>query len=172
MNEVCIEEDKTILEAMKQLDTSGKKVLFVQKEGKLLASLTDGDVRRWILKNGGLQFTVRHAANYEPKYLYEGQADLAGQMIKKYGIDAVPIVDKNRFIRQIVYANKTIPEQSRFEGEIPVVMMAGGPGVKAFPLYKHTPEAVNPHRGLSDCGAYHPAVLCLRVQRVLHDCQL
>lgn len=53
MNEVCIEEDKTILEAMKQLDTSGKKVLFVQKEGKLLASLTDGDVRRWILKKGG-----------------------------------------------------------------------------------------------------------------------
>lgn len=144
MNEVCIEEDKTILEAMKQLDTSGKKVLFVQKEGKLLASLTDGDVRRWILKNGGLQFTVKHAANYEPKYLYEGQADLAGQMIKKHGIDAVPIVDENRFIRQIVYANKTIPEQSRFEGEIPVVMMAGGLGSRLSPYTNILPKPLIP----------------------------
>lgn len=43
---MCIEENKTILEAMQQLDKSAKKVLFVHKNGTLLAAVTDGDIRR------------------------------------------------------------------------------------------------------------------------------
>ena len=51
MNDVYIEEDKSILDAIQRLDKSGKKILFVHRDRKLLASLTDGDIRRWILKN-------------------------------------------------------------------------------------------------------------------------
>ena len=58
MNDVYIEEDKSILDAIQRLDKSGKKILFVHRDRKLLASLTDGDIRRWILKKGDLN-TVR-----------------------------------------------------------------------------------------------------------------
>ena len=54
MIDIYIEEHKSILDAMCQLDRSGKKILFVHKDKKLLASLTDGDIRRGILKNGDL----------------------------------------------------------------------------------------------------------------------
>ena len=81
MNDVYIEEDKSILDAMQQLDKSARKILFVHREGKLLASLTDGDIRRWILKKGNLQMSVKYAANYAPKYLYEHQVDQALSLI-------------------------------------------------------------------------------------------
>lgn len=111
MNEVYIEENKSILDAMRQLDKNGKKILFVHRDGKLLASLTDGDIRRWILKKGDLQLAVKCVANYHPKYLYEYQADLAMHTIKEQGIDAIPIIDENHMIRksfsQVIYHKST-----------------------------------------------------------------
>ena len=49
-----IDENKTVIEAMECLDKMAKKVLFIQKKGKLQAALTDGDIRRWILAKGNL----------------------------------------------------------------------------------------------------------------------
>ena len=56
MDDIYIKEDKTILDAMKQLDKNAKKVLFVHENGRLLASVTDGDIRRWMLKKGICSF--------------------------------------------------------------------------------------------------------------------
>ena len=64
MSDIYIEEDKKILDAMQQIDKSARKILFVHRDGKLLASLTDGDIRRWILKKGDIHMPVKCAANY------------------------------------------------------------------------------------------------------------
>ena len=66
---IYIEEQNTIREAMQKIDGNSRKLLFVQDEGVLLATLTDGDIRRWILKGGDLEAQVRQAANYQPVYL-------------------------------------------------------------------------------------------------------
>lgn len=144
MNEVYIEEDKSILDAMQQLDKSARKILFVHREGKLVASLTDGDIRRWILKKGDLQMPIKHAANYEPKYLYEQQADQAVHTMKEYGIDALPIVDKERRIKKVVFTNDLIREHRTFEKEIPVVIMAGGLGTRLSPYTNILPKPLIP----------------------------
>ncbi len=144
MNEVYIGEDKSILDAMQQLDKSARKILFVHREGKLMASLTDGDIRRWILKKGDLQMSVKYAANYEPKYLYEQQADQAVRTMKDYGIDALPIVDKERRIRKVVFTNDLKLEHRTFEKEIPVVIMAGGLGTRLSPYTNILPKPLIP----------------------------
>lgn len=144
MNEVCIEEDKSILEAMQQLDKSSRKILFVHREGKLLASLTDGDIRRWILKKGDLHISIQCAANYKPKYLHEQQADQAMRIIKKYGIDALPIVDNEQRIKRIVFANDFMQEHGIFEKEVPVVIMAGGLGTRLSPYTNILPKPLIP----------------------------
>lgn len=113
MTDIYIEEDKSILDAMCQLDRSGKKILFVHKDKKLLASLTDGDIRRWILKKGDLKMSVQCAANYQPKFLYEQEEDLAMRTIKELAIDAVPIVNNESFIQKIVFANDTVQEHKK-----------------------------------------------------------
>lgn len=98
MDDIYVSEENTILEAMQQLDKSAKKVLLVQNNRKLLATLTDGDVRRWILKMGSLDATVKDVANYNPVYLYEEQASTALRVMDEYSIDAVPIINQSRII--------------------------------------------------------------------------
>lgn len=144
MNEVYIGEDKSILDAMRQLDKSGKKILFVHRDGKLLASLTDGDIRRWILKKGDLQAALEYVANYQPKYLYEHQADLAMHAIKEQGIDAIPIIDKNGMIKSVVFASDSIQECREFNKEIPIVIMAGGLGTRLSPYTNILPKPLIP----------------------------
>lgn len=144
MADIYIEENKSILEAMCQLDRSGKKILFVHKDKKLLASLTDGDIRRGILKNGDLQMSVQCVANYQPRFLYEQEENLAMCTIKELGIDAIPIVNKEYFIQKIVFANDTAQKHKEFDIEIPVVIMAGGLGTRLSPYTKILPKPLIP----------------------------
>lgn len=144
MTDIYIEEDKIILDAMCQLDRSGKKILFVHKNKKLLASLTDGDIRRWILKKGDLQMPVQYAANYQPRFLYEQEENLAMRTIKELGIDAIPIVNNEYLIQKIVFANDTAQKYKKFDIEIPVVIMAGGLGTRLSPYTKILPKPLIP----------------------------
>lgn len=144
MNEVYIEEDKSILEAMQQLDKSARKILFVHREGKLLASLTDGDIRRWILKKGDLQMPIKYAANYAPKYLNEQQGEQAVRTMKEHGIDALPIVDNEHRIKRIVFANDLMQKHGEFDKNIPVVIMAGGLGTRLSPYTNILPKPLIP----------------------------
>ena len=49
ISEFLISEEATMLEAMAQLDRVAKKVLLLE-EDRFVAAITDGDIRRWILK--------------------------------------------------------------------------------------------------------------------------
>lgn len=144
MNDTYISEGNTILEAMQKLDKSARGVLFVQDNGKLLATLTDGDVRRWILKNGSLDAKVQSAANYNPIYLYEDQKSRAAWIMNKYLIDAVPIVDKKLLIKEIIFIKSSGKQIGVFEEKIPVVIMAGGLGTRLFPYTNILPKPLIP----------------------------
>lgn len=144
MNEVYIEEDKSILDAMRQIEKNARKILFVHQNGKLLASVTDGDIRRWMLKKGSLQFSIKFAANYHPIYLYEDQVDLAVRTMKKYQIDAIPVVDKNQMIKKVIFANEIEQHHELFDKEIPIVIMAGGLGTRLSPYTNILPKPLIP----------------------------
>lgn len=144
MKEIYIEEDKSVLEAMRQLDKSGRKILFVLKGGKLQASLTDGDIRRWILKKGDLQLSVKYMANYDPVYLFDHQADMAVHTMKKFQIDAVPIVDNSYVVKKVVFADETEQGHGTFDRAFPVVIMAGGLGTRLSPYTNILPKPLIP----------------------------
>lgn len=139
-----IEEHNTILEAMQMIDKNTRKILFVQNEGVLLASVTDGDIRRWILKGGDLQSQIKCVANYEPKYLREKQTHLATFVMKEYGIDAVPVVDEDHIIKKIIFQNNLGQEKIKFDKDIPIVMMAGGMGTRLSPYTNILPKPLIP----------------------------
>ena len=143
-NAVYIEEQNTVLEAMQKINKSARRTLFVQHDGVLLASLTDGDIRRWMIKGGDLQTIIKFIANYQPKYLLEGQEHLAVSTMREYGIDAVPIVDANHTIKEIIYQNKLGKRKAKFEKDIAVVMMAGGLGTRLSPYTNILPKPLIP----------------------------
>jgi len=138
-----IDEEITMLEAMELLDKVAKKVLFVAKEGKLIAAITDGDVRRWILKKGNLDAKVKCIANYNPKFAYEKDRDKAKDLLKKYSVEALPIVDIEMHIISVIFWNdKEIRNKSKLN--VPVVIMAGGLGTRLYPYTKILPKPLIP----------------------------
>ena len=62
----------TIVDAMEKIDNNARGILFLQDEdGCLAGCITDGDIRRWLIKTGNLNATVKMAMKLTPKYLYE-----------------------------------------------------------------------------------------------------
>ena len=52
IKQICVEEGTIAADGIRRLDEKGKKILLVTKQGRLTGIVTDGDVRRWILKIG------------------------------------------------------------------------------------------------------------------------
>ena len=143
VKDFLIDEEASMLEAMGLLDKVAKKVLFVSKDGKLTAALTDGDVRRWILKKGNLDAKVRCIANYNPKYIYESERHRSKEYLKKYSVEALPIVDESMHITSIFFWNdKEIATKNKLN--FTVVIMAGGRGTRLYPYTKILPKPLIP----------------------------
>lgn len=143
VSDVIIDENSSMIEAMERLDATSKKVLFVQNNGKLAAAITDGDIRRWILKKGDLDAKVKDIANYCPLYLEENNKNSAREFMKKNFIDAVPIVNKCMEVISVVLLNEEDIEK-KIELRIPVVIMAGGLGTRLYPYTKILPKPLIP----------------------------
>lgn len=143
IKDFLINEESTIMEAMQQLDKVAKKVLFITREGQFVASITDGDIRRWILKKGNLEARVKDMANYNPKFLLEEEKSKAKSYIKKNNIEALPILDKSGSIISIVLRND---EEYGIKKNlnVPVVIMSGGLGTRLYPYTKILPKPLIP----------------------------
>lgn len=144
LESILITEEKTIVDAMHQLEKTSKKVLFVVKENQLRASVTDGDIRRWIMKNGSLTASIKDVANYAPKYLYQSEENNAECMMKRHSIDVVPIVDHDKKIQKIIFKDSQEMYFDSQKIDVPVVMMAGGLGSRLSPYTNILPKPLIP----------------------------
>lgn len=138
-----IDEEITMLSAMEQLDKVARKVLFVTREGKFAASITDGDIRRWILKKGNLDAKVKEIANYNPKSILEEDKIDTKKFMNKHSIDALPVIDKNNYIKSIIFRNNLEIKMKKLI-DVPVVIMAGGLGTRLYPYTKILPKPLIP----------------------------
>lgn len=143
IKEYLIEEDTSVLLALKQLDILTRKILFLTRQNRLVAALTDGDIRRWILKNGDMSALVSEVANYSPKYLFIDDIIDPKNYMKKNSIEALPIIDRNHTIVSIEFLH-SIPVVTSFDIEVPVVIMAGGLGTRLYPYTKILPKPLIP----------------------------
>jgi dTDP-glucose pyrophosphorylase len=138
-----IDEEETIIKAMQQLDNVAKKVLFVVRDGCLVASVSDGDIRRWILRKGNLEAYVKDVANYSPKSLPVENKDKAKEFMKHNSLEALPIIDDDNHIASVILWTDEEIEATR-KLEVPVVIMAGGLGTRLYPYTKILPKPLIP----------------------------
>ena len=143
LEELFIREDATILQTMKQLDETGQRILFIAPEGRLQAVLTDGDLRKFLLRGGRLEDPVRLAANYSPKSLPLEERGRAKSMLERHSIDALPLLDRDGHVADVVFATG-LDVDNRKQANIPVVVMAGGLGTRLYPYTKILPKPLIP----------------------------
>ena len=65
---LLVHDDLTVKEALKQMDAAAERILIVvDAENKVCGTITDGDIRRWILKEGNLNAAVSNFYRRNPK---------------------------------------------------------------------------------------------------------
>jgi dTDP-glucose pyrophosphorylase len=129
---------KTIKEALAALDILAKDaILFiVDQNNKLLGSLTDGDVRRALLKDYSLSDSVESIIHKTPKYIRKGERDINKVIeYRENNFRVIPILDKNDSIVNVINFRE-------LKSYLPVdaVIMAGGKGMRLRPLTENTPK--------------------------------
>lgn len=150
MKDITIQPSATIKEAMEALDKTAEKVLLVvDDEQRLIGALTDGDIRRNILKERDLIGTIENAYNKNPIFVFK--EDFDPEKIKavflKNKIDVIPILDQERKVVDFVtwekaFGNNRRPGDQKLD--VPVVIMAGGRGTRLEPFTKVLPKPLVP----------------------------
>lgn len=126
---------------MNALNKSSKKIIFiVNKDMKLIGSLTDGDLRRGLLNGYNLKTPLWKVMNLNPKYLEHKNINKVSskRLIMKF--EALPVVDERKTIIDIKFFDKNLPKITK--SKIPVVIMAGGKGERLLPYTKNLPKGL------------------------------
>ena len=109
--------------------------------------VTDGDIRRWLIKTGDLQGFVDKIMNPSPRVLYRKDVKMAQKYMTKYHITALPIITTKGRLNDIVFLRQEITEpieeNAGLEG-VTVVVMAGGKGTRLYPYTKILPKPLIP----------------------------
>jgi dTDP-glucose pyrophosphorylase len=139
----------SVREAMKQLDKCTERVLFVvDNKKRLLGSLTDGDLRRWILAKGELESTIENIYNKNPFFWTRGyDTNEIQQIMTSRRLDCIPVIDAERKILELLFWDDILGGSNITQSgnlNIPVVIMAGGKGTRMAPFTYILPKPLIP----------------------------
>lgn len=134
-----IRPETSLREALQTIDSTGSQIaLVVDAQRRLLGTLSDGDVRRALLRGMTLTDPVSEAMHRTPTCAQEGdeRTALLAQM-RKVGLHQIPLLDAERTVVGLVIVDDFINTPTR---DNRVVIMAGGLGTRLAELTRHTPK--------------------------------
>ncbi|MDG6777618.1 nucleotidyltransferase family protein [Thiomicrorhabdus sp. zzn3] len=135
--EVAVKESDDIRTALSVLDRASLQiVLVVADDQTLVGTLTDGDVRRALLRGETLHSPVSLAMNKQPVAGLNTDSETAWRKILlEKALRHLPILDANRKIVGLYYGKQALQKCQN-----PVVLMLGGMGMRLRPLTETVPK--------------------------------
>lgn len=130
-----LSKDEKIYKSLKKLESSDSRVFFVvNKRNQLIGSITDGDIRRAIINKIEFNETIEKICNKKTFFKFKNKKN---DSVFNLDLDKnlIPILNNKK---QIVGFEKTKLQKS----EIKVLIMAGGKGLRLYPLTKNKPKAL------------------------------
>lgn len=144
MNKHIINKEKTLLDALKQINSlyPDPLVLFViDDDNKMVGTLTDGDSRRALIAGASVKDRAEKVMHRSFNYMRSDDVTnvLELRHQKEMNMKLVPILDDEHHIVDVV-------DLEKFKTRLPVdaVMMAGGKGERLRPLTEKTPKPLLP----------------------------
>ncbi len=135
---IAVSDKNSLLEVMQVIDQGVKQIaLVVTGDNHLLGTVTDGDIRRALLKGLSLDSPVSQCMNTNPVtgLIHESPSSWQRSM-QKQALRNLPVLDANGCVVKLVQLE--LPREP--DRENPVVIMAGGLGSRLHPLTEHQPK--------------------------------
>ena len=129
----------TIKEAICNLDASALQIILVISVGDILVgTLTDGDIRRGLLRGLDLNSSIESIIFYEPLVVPPQLGrDLVLEIMQANKIHQLPVVDKNRRVVGLHFWDELLVPDRRANT---MVIMAGGQGARLRPYTENCPK--------------------------------
>lgn len=150
LERLFVERHATLRETIARIDAGAIEIaLVIDRERRLLGTLTDGDVRRALLAGATLDEPIDSIVHHDP---ITADADTEEAVLvhamTEQGVDQIPLLRDGRvvdvaFLRDLI----TRAGGGRAAADSPVVLMAGGAGVRLRPLTENTPKPMLPVGG-------------------------
>ena len=131
----------SLRDAINAIDRGGVRIaLMVDGEGRLVGTLTDGDIRRCLLR--GLDLASPASGVVQRRFQAARGAMLRAEaraLLRRHSIDQLPVIDgEGRLVG--LYLLDDLLDQPAAGLPNPVVLMAGGRGTRLRPLTDHCPK--------------------------------
>lgn len=141
-NKYLLQSEKHLIDATKKLqEIDIKTILVIDKNKKLLGTITDGDIRRALLKGYDKYSNISLIYKKNPKKILNERTQkfLRNNSFKKFDAEIIPIVNNKNKIMSI-FINEKIKTSYKNLENVSTVIMAGGYGKRLFPLTKNIPK--------------------------------
>jgi len=139
LQNILVHQDKTIIDALRKLNKIrhvSRLILFVINDNdEVIGSLTDGDIRRSLVKDIDVSKKVGEVCNRSFVFEYEKDRFLELDSYRKKDIKVLPLLDKEKKLKDIIDLEKTISVLP-----LECMIMAGGRGKRLSPLTDKTPK--------------------------------
>ena len=137
-----------MLDAMKQMDESRVKMLFVISSGHFEGIVTIGDIQRSIIKNVPLNSALSGIINKDKEYASPSESleSIREKMIMLRA-ECMPVVDLGGELVDVYFWEDLFNYEEhplREKIDLPVVIMAGGKGTRLKPLTNVLPKPLIP----------------------------
>lgn len=133
-------------DAIAAIDKGALQIALVaDPAGKLVGTVTDGDVRRAMLRGASMGTSLSEVMNSQPHTMSVGASrrDVRA-FITRHGIHQVPIVNGMGVLVGLEHIDALLTAEDRPNW---VVLMAGGMGKRLMPLTEHIPKPMLPLGG-------------------------
>jgi dTDP-glucose pyrophosphorylase len=135
-----LKPDDFLKDALVSLNKTQARVSLVCDKRKLIGVITDGDVRRFLIKSNSLNIRLKNLCNKKFVYRYKTHNhDDLKKLIYRKKLLAIPIVDKKKFLIGLV-TKSSLKETNKKEIENMVFILAGGKGLRMRPLTNNLPK--------------------------------
>lgn len=151
--DLFVDKNSTAIKAINAINKSNAYIaLVVDEHNKLIGTITDGDIRRAIIKGAKFSSALKNYYYKKPFFLKSefvpNKLSLSKKNMDLKDIDLIPIVDKNKIVVK-VKPKSEILKTNKFNFKlglksVPVVIMAGGRGKRLMPHTSTIPKPLMP----------------------------